>query len=167
MKSSSILRGLNGPSADPSTMIEVYGPIYFHRNPHSNNYSIETVVIEDGRLCVYYDTNVDMLPERLAAAKHNYVKVSPSRAVQLVIKEHEPVESGSTHVAYYVVCCLNTPARGDYFRFRKYEADLDWPFCENISCNTDDQHLIEKGFVCTEEIDDDGKSSFVVYHKKG
>ena len=162
MKSSSILRGLH----DPTTVAEISGSIYFHRNPHSDHYAIETVVIENGRLCVYYEAD-DKLPENLVPTRRPYIKLDPNLdAVQLIIKEYEPVQQGSTPVYFYVVTCCYTPAQGKYFRFRKYKADLDYPYSDNISYNVSDKFLVEQGFVCVDEIDADDDGSYVVYYKK-
>ncbi len=161
MKVSHILKGL----ADPGVAIEVIGTVYFRNNPHSKHYSINKVTIESGRLCVYYDT-VD-LPKHLEAKSH-YVKLEPlPGAVELVIKEYDPSAEELSFVSFYTVCSMYAPDRGCYFRYRKYIADIEHPRCDNLTCNVTGEHLIEEGFRCVEEVDDDGKGSFTVYEKRG
>ena len=161
MKTSYIISGLQ----NPSTVIEVAGSVFFDRNHHAKYFEIEEVKIEDGRLCIYYQPKD--LPERLSRPKHHYLKLEPSLdVVKLVIKEYEPKENTQTHVTYYLVESLQTPAQGDYFRFRTYEADLDWPFSDNITCNVSGEFLVDHGFSCTVEYDDDKHGTVTVYHRK-
>lgn len=161
MKVFSILKGL----IDPRVAIEVAGTVYFMNNPHSKYYSINKATIESGRLCVYYDA-VD-LPEHLEAESH-YVKVKPlPGTVELVIKEYDPSAEELSFVSFYTVCSMYDPDRGCYFRYRKYIAGIEHPRCDNLTCTATDEHLIEEGFCCVEEVDDDGKGSFTVYEKRG
>ena len=161
MKVFSILKGL----IDPRVAIEVAGTVYFMNNPHSKYYSINKATIESGRLCVYYDA-VD-LPEHLEAESH-YVKVKPlPGTVELVIKEYDPSAEELSFVSFYTVCSMYDPDRGCYFRYRKYIAGIEHPRCDNLTCTATDEHLIEEGFCCVEEVDDDGKGSFTVCEKRG
>ncbi len=162
MKVSYILRGLH----DPSTVVEIAGSVYFHKNYHFDYYKLDTVVLEGGRLCLYFNT--ENVPPSLSGDKRHYIKLEPNlESVELVIKEYEPVKSGTTRVVFHIVSSLYAPASGKYFRYRKYEADLDWPFSDNITYNVSGSYLVEKcGFVCTDEYDDDNKDTYVAYHRK-
>ena len=162
MDVSYILRGLH----DPHTVVEITGSVYFHNNSHTCYYKIDTVVLEGGRLCIYYNT--EDVPESLARDKRHHIKVEPNiESVEFVLKEYEPVKEGTAHVVFYIVTSLYTPASGQYFRYRKYEADLDRQFGDNISYNVTSEYLVEKcGFACTDEYDDYDKETIVVYHRK-
>lgn len=161
MKTSYILGGLN----DPATIVEVAGSVYFSKNYHAKYYTIKMVTIEQGRLCVYY--TADGLSEKLMVPKDHYIKLKPNLdSVKLVIKEYEPHRHSTSHIVYYLVDSVHTPARGDYFRFRKYEADVDWPASDNATCNVSAAFLVEHGYVCTDELDDDGESVYTIYRRK-
>lgn len=60
---------------NPGTEVEIGGTIYFTRNHYSRLYRLGMVVIEGGRLCLYFSTGDD-LPGNLVARRH-YMKLYP------------------------------------------------------------------------------------------
>ena len=110
------------------------------------------------------------LPERLKEPARHYFNMWPNQqgGAGLSVKEYgKPDQDGKTHVVLYRVESMSVPARGEYFRFRKYEADLDFDLAELIPCSIDGMKLVKKyGFVCTHEHDDDGAWNTTVYSRK-
>ena len=160
MKVSFLLKGIR----DPATVAEMSGTTYFRQNFHaSDDYYLESVAFEAGRLCLYFGH--EQLPKRLNVSDPHYVKVKPGWSeVELVIEEYKLIDdcNGTVHAVFYLVDSMYDSKRGHFFRFYKYEKDLDGSYCENI----DHYHLIMDGFVCTEDLVDDGEGTYIIYRKK-
>lgn len=165
----SVNYALSGLS-DPGTAVEFAGTVYFFNNVSDTNYVIDKAMIEGGKLIVDFTPVDDLRPNRLRALERHFFKLAPNRdgRVGLTVKEcGEPNRDGKTHVIIYRVESMSTPARGEYFRFRKYEADLNIETAMAISCSIDRMKLVNGyGFICTSEHDDDGKRNTSVYSRK-
>ncbi len=146
----------------PSTEVEIGGSIYFIKNVYSSYYQLDMVLIEGGRLCVYYKTT-DSLPQNLMV-RRNYVKLYPHiGSVGIVILQNDAHDHVDADVTYDLVTCEPDEMGKAYFHHRRYKATVEYPRCYNLTTNASDRALREMGFTCVEHEIDDGINSIEVY----
>ena len=107
----------------PSTEVEIGGSIYFIKNVYSSYYQLDMVLIEGGRLCVYYKTT-DSLPQNLMV-RRNYVKLYPHiGSVGMVILQNDAHDHVDADVTYDLVTCEPDETGKAYFHHRRYKASI-------------------------------------------
>lgn len=151
---------------NPGTEIEIGGTIYFTRNHYSQLYSLDMVVIEGGRLCLYFGTGDD-LPGNLVARRH-YMKLYPrTGSVGMTIMQLNQHENVSGDVVYDIVTSETDPATAKpRFRHRRYEAAIEWPRYGNLTVNVNPDYLTKQDFVCTLDEYADDNASIEVFSAK-
>ena len=149
---------------NPGTVIEVIGSVYFINNMKYAKYTIDKVTIEDGWLCILFSPNSE-LPGHLKRPGQYSLKLKAGESVSLIIMECISLKDDvSMHVSLYCIESMFTPAQGYYFRFRIYKKEnLDCPSTGQILHHANSAWLTERGFICVDEYDDDGKGATTVY----
>jgi hypothetical protein len=148
----------------PSTEVEIGGSIYFSRNIYSSYYELDTVVIEGGRLCVYFETT-DCLPDNLKV-RRNYIKLYPriGSVGMVIMQKFARDDTGANmDIVYDVVTCEPDESNEARFHHRRYVANIEYPRCHNLNINVNDRYLRQQDFVCVLHEVDDGQGTIDIY----
>ena len=146
----------------PNTEVEIGGSIYFLKNHYSPYYQLDLVVIEGGRLCLYFRTTDD-IPQNLMV-RRNYIKLySHVGSVGLVVLSKDTHGHDDAELTYDVVTCEPDEDGRAVFHHRRFEATIEYPRCCNLNCNVSKRYLLEQGFACVQHEVHDGHDSIEVF----